>query len=63
MNIGDRVVFTAAWSTFYTMHGTVTSTQPHIMVLIDGDSYSIRVGSREIAPFRVLGLAADQVAE
>jgi len=48
MRVGDRVLFTAMWSSFFGMKGRVEQLTPHIMVRIDGDSYPIRVGSREI---------------
>jgi len=46
---GDRVLFTAAWSSFHGMRGVVTSTVPHVMVRIDNDAYDIRVGVKEIS--------------
>lgn len=46
---GDRIVVTAQWSSFYGMRGEVVSVTPHTMVIIDGDTYPIRVGDREIA--------------
>lgn len=50
MKPGDRIIFTAHWSSFYGYRGAVAMTKPHLMVLIDGDSYPIRVGAKEIAP-------------
>lgn len=47
MRRDDRVLVTANWSSFCGMRGTVKSTQPHLMVLLDGDSYPIRFGERE----------------
>jgi ribosomal protein L24 len=46
---GDRVVVVAHWSSFRGMRGEVVQVTPHTMVLIDGDTYPIRVGDREIA--------------
>ncbi len=46
---GDRVVFVAQWSSFYRMKGRVTQVTPHTMIIVDGDSYPIRVGEKEIA--------------
>ena len=48
MRVGDRVIVSAQWSSFYTMRGTVTQTAPHLMILIDRDTYPIRVGEREV---------------
>ena len=49
MKVGARVVVTARWSSFHTMKGRVTSTTPHLMILIDHDVHPIRVGDREVA--------------
>ena len=48
MRIGDPVRVTAAWSPFYGYRGTVTQVTPHLMIRIEGDSYPIRVGEREV---------------
>ncbi len=47
---GDRVVVTAQWSSFFGMKGAVASVRPHLMILIDGDKFPIRVGAKEITP-------------
>lgn len=46
---GDSVVVTAQWSSFFGMKGKVTQVHPHPMIVIEGDSYPIRVGEKEIA--------------
>ncbi len=48
MTVEGRIVVIARWSSFYGMHGKVTQTTPYLMVLIDGDTYPIRVGEREV---------------
>ena len=48
MRPGDRVVFTAQWSSFYGMRGAVAAVRPNMMVLLDGDSHPIRVGPKEV---------------
>ncbi len=50
---GDRVVVTAQWSSFVGMRGLVVAVTPHLMVLIDGDAYPIRMGEREVTRERV----------
>lgn len=49
MKVGDPIVFTAQWSSFYGFRGRVVATSPHLMVLLDGDRSSIRVSEREVA--------------
>ena len=49
MKLGDPIVVTAHWSSFYKMHGKVTQLTPHVMVKLEGDLFPIRVGEREIA--------------
>jgi len=48
IKIGDRIRFVAHWSSFHGMRGVVQQLRPHVMVLIDGDTYPIRVGEREV---------------
>ncbi len=48
MKIGDPIVVSAQWSSFYGFRGRVTATDPHLMVLLHGDAHSIRVGEREV---------------
>lgn len=50
MRPGARIIVTAQWSSFYGMKGTVNATSPHLMITIDGDTYPIRMGAREVAP-------------
>jgi hypothetical protein len=48
MRPGDRVIVTAQWSSFFGMKGAVAAVRPHLMILVDGDSYPIRVGPKEV---------------
>lgn len=46
--VGDRVEVFALWSSFKGMCGVVTSVTPGLMVRIDGDTYPIAFGEREV---------------
>jgi hypothetical protein len=48
VRVGDLVCVAAQWSSFYGMKGKVTAIAPHLMILIHGDKYPIRVGEREV---------------
>ena len=48
VRLGTRVTVTAQWSSFRGMRGAVIAVHPHVMILIDGDKYPIRVGAKEI---------------
>ncbi len=48
VRVGDPVIVTAHWSSFRGMRGRVTQTSPHLMILIERDTYPIRVGVREV---------------
>lgn len=46
----DRVVVSANWSSFFGMAGEVTQVKPHLMVKLDGDTFAMRFGEREVSP-------------
>ncbi len=48
MRPGDRVRVVAPWSSFKDQRGELVTTEPHVMVRIDGDSYPIRMGRGEV---------------
>jgi len=50
MRLEDRVVVSANWSSFVGMIGTVKQVKPHLMIHLDGDSFAMRFGDREVTP-------------
>lgn len=48
MRVDATVVVVAGWSTFRARRGRVTATQPHLMVLLDGEPKPMRFGDREV---------------
>jgi len=49
VNVGDRVEVHAQWCSFYRSRGVVTAVKPHLMIVVDGDTYPIRFGEREVS--------------
>lgn len=50
MKRGDAVLVVAPWSSFHGMRGEVTQAEPHVMVLLDGETKPLRMGATEIIP-------------
>ena len=50
MKVGDRILFTADWSSFLGMHGNLTQVEPFFMATIGDDPRPLRVGEREFVP-------------
>lgn len=49
MRVGDRIRVEALWSEFWGYDGVVVAVDPHVMVLLDGDSFPIRIDAVSLA--------------
>lgn len=47
-HIGDEVVFVGSWNSFLGQRGRVTANEPHLMVLVDGETHAMRFDRREV---------------